>query len=144
MEYRQSMPLRFCLGLTIICFQAAVANAQKFENETAVFAALDKVTGRISALEIPINDTVVFGALKITPRVCYMRAPTEPPQTSSFVEVDEVLLNNENKRIFSGWMFAQSPGLYAVEHPTFDVWLTSCKIPRDGRSRGRQPKSPRP
>lgn len=135
---------RALIALFAVCCGAHAAAAQKLENDIAVFAALDKVTGRISALEIPINDTVTFGALKITPRVCFMRAPTEPPQTTSFVEVTEVLLNNEEKRIFSGWMFAQSPGLYAVEHPTFDVWLTNCKIPRDPRSRGKQPKSPRP
>ncbi|MDX2263708.1 MAG: DUF2155 domain-containing protein [Hyphomicrobiales bacterium] len=122
---------------------ATQANAQKFENEIAVFAALDKVTGRISALEIPVNDTATFGALKITPRVCYMRAPTEPPLTSAFVEVEELLLEEGQRRLFSGWMFAQSPGIHAVEHPTFDVWLTNCKIPREGRSRGRAPKSPR-
>ncbi len=138
------MPFRLLLICLAVCLSFGTAKAQKYENEIAVFAALDKVTGRISALEIPVNETATFGALQITPRICNMRAPTEPPLTSSFVEVDEILLNNETKRIFSGWMFAQSPGLYAVEHPTFDVWLTSCKIPREGRSRGRQPKLPRP
>ncbi|MBZ0215161.1 MAG: DUF2155 domain-containing protein, partial [Fimbriimonadaceae bacterium] len=50
------------------------------------------------------------------------------PLTSAFAEVDEVLLNDQVKRIFTGWMFASSPGLHAVEHPVFDVWLTSCKM----------------
>jgi hypothetical protein len=71
-----------------------------------VFAALDKVTGRISHLEIPINQTVQFGALKVTPRVCNSRPPTEPPHTDSFVEVDEIKLTGEVERIFTGWMFA--------------------------------------
>ena len=97
------------------------------KNPIAVFAALDKVTGRISHLEIPINKTVEFGALKVTPRVCDTRPPTEAPHTSSFVEVDEVKLTGEVQRIFTGWMFAESPGLHAVEHPVFDVWLTNCK-----------------
>ncbi|MEX2166265.1 MAG: DUF2155 domain-containing protein [Methyloceanibacter sp.] len=103
------------------------AQAEKIKNETAVFAALDKVTGRISHLEIPINQTVEFGALKVTPRVCNTRPPTEAPDTASFVEVDEIKLTGEEQRIFTGWMFAESPGLHAVEHPVFDVWLTSCK-----------------
>ncbi|HYB05364.1 MAG TPA: DUF2155 domain-containing protein [Methyloceanibacter sp.] len=103
------------------------ARADKIQNPIAVFAALDKVTGRISHLEIPINHTVRFGALKVTPRVCDTRPPTEPPNTASFVEVDEIKLNGEVERIFTGWMFAESPGLHAVEHPVFDVWLTSCK-----------------
>ena len=68
-----------------------------------------------------------FGALKVTPRVCNTRPPTEPPHTNSFVEVDEIKLTGEVERIFTGWMFADSPGLHAVEHPVFDVWLTNCK-----------------
>ena len=103
------------------------AQAEVVKNPIAVFAALDKVTGRISHLEIPMNQTVEFGALKVTPRVCDSRPPTEPPNTTSFVEVDEVTLTGQVQRIFTGWMFAESPGLHAVEHPVFDVWLTSCK-----------------
>jgi hypothetical protein len=103
------------------------ANAEKIQNPIAIFAALDKATGRISHLEIPMNETVQFGALKVTPRVCNTRPPTEPPHTSSFVEVDEIKLNGEVERIFTGWVFADSPGLHAVEHPVFDVWLTNCK-----------------
>jgi len=104
-----------------------LAYAEVIKNPIAVFAALDKVTGRISHLEIPINKTVEFGALKVTPRICDTRPPTEAPHTSSFVEVDEVKLTGEVQRIFTGWMFAESPGLHAVEHPVFDVWLTNCK-----------------
>jgi hypothetical protein len=108
---------------------SGLVHADSIKNPIAVFAALDKVTGRISHLEIPINQTVEFGALKVTPRVCDSRPPTEPPHTSSFVEVDEVKLTGEVQRIFTGWMFAESPGLHAVEHPVFDVWLTNCKTP---------------
>ena len=68
-----------------------------------------------------------FGALQVTPRVCYSRPTTEAPKTTSFVEVDEVTLDAKIKRIFTGWMFAASPGLNAVEHPVYDVWLTNCK-----------------
>ena len=109
------------------CLAIDVASADVIKNPIAVFAALDKVTGRISHLEVPINKTVEFGALKVTPRVCDSRPPTEAPDTSAFVEVDEVKLTGEVQRIFTGWMFAESPGLHAVEHPVFDVWLTNCK-----------------
>lgn len=105
------------------------AAAQRLENNKAVFAALDKVTARISRLEVKLGETVRFGALKVTPRVCYSRLPIEPPKTSTFVEIDEILLDGKEKRIFSGWMFAESPGLNAVEHPVFDVWLTECAEP---------------
>ena len=69
-----------------------------------------------------------FGSLQVTPRVCNTRPQTEAPQTTSFVEVDEQDTGkNEAKRIFSGWMFAASPGLHGVEHPVYDVWLIDCK-----------------
>ncbi|HXF54638.1 MAG TPA: DUF2155 domain-containing protein [Hyphomicrobiaceae bacterium] len=105
------------------------AQADRIANQIAVFAALDKVTARISTLQIRLNETKQFGSLKVTPRVCYTRSPTEPPRTSTFVEVDEVQLDGREDRIFTGWMFAESPGLNAVEHPVFDVWLTNCMQP---------------
>jgi hypothetical protein len=99
---------------------------QRIVNPTAVFSGLDKITGRITSFDVAINETVQFGALQVTPRACYSRPPTETPNTDAFVEVDEVTLQNEIKRIFTGWMFAASPGLHAVEHPIYDVWLTDC------------------
>ena len=101
--------------------------AQKIANPTAVFSGLDKITGRIISFDVAINETVRFGALEVTPRVCYTRPPTEAPNTDGFIEVDELTLQGELKRIFTGWMFAASPGLNAVEHPIYDVWLTDCK-----------------
>jgi hypothetical protein len=100
---------------------------QRINNPTAVFSGLDKITGRIISFDVAINETVQFGALQVTPRVCYSRPPTENPNTDAFIEVDEVTLQGEIKRIFNGWMFAASPGLHAVEHPIYDVWLTDCK-----------------
>ena len=100
---------------------------QRINNPTAVFSGLDKITGRIISFDVAINETVQFGALQVTPRVCYSRPPTETPNTDAFVEVDEVTLQGEIKRIFTGWMFAASPGLHAVEHPIYDVWITDCK-----------------
>ena len=112
---------------------AGPAHAQRIDNEIAVFAALDKVTARISRLEIGLGQTVRFGSLVVTPRSCYSRPPTEPPKTSAFVEVVEVKIDGTQKGLFSGWMFAESPGLNAVEHPVFDVWLTECGKPVGGR-----------
>ena len=109
---------------------AGAAHADRIENGVAVFAALDKVTARTSKFEVPLNETATFGALKVTPRVCYSCPPTEQPKTSSFVEVDEIQLDGQHKRIFTGWMFAERPGINAVEHPVFDVWLTDCEKPK--------------
>jgi hypothetical protein len=108
---------------------SSTAHAERIENTVAVFSALDKVTARISKFEVTLGQTATFGALKVTPRACYSRPTTEQPKTTTFVEVDEVQLDGKEKRIFTGWMFAESPGLYGVEHPTFDVWLTECQKP---------------
>jgi hypothetical protein len=102
------------------------AHADKFRNPKAVFAGLDKVTGRIISFEVAIDETVQFGALQLTPKVCFTRAANQSPQTTSFIEVDEITLSNEQRRIFTGWMFASSPGLNGVEHPVYDIWLTNC------------------
>jgi hypothetical protein len=101
--------------------------SQKIPNPTAVFSGLDKITGRITTFEVAINETVQFGALRVRPRACYTRPPTEAPNTTGFIEVDEVTLQGEVKRLFRGWMFAASPGLHGVEHPIYDVWLSDCK-----------------
>ncbi|GEP00721.1 DUF2155 domain-containing protein [Methylobacterium haplocladii] len=106
---------------------ASPAQADKIKNPTAVFSGLDKITGRIVSFEVAVDETVQFGALQLTPRVCYSRPPTETPKTTAFLEVDEVTLDNKYRRIFTGWMFASSPGLHAIEHPIYDVWLVDCK-----------------
>jgi hypothetical protein len=103
------------------------ALADKISNPIAVFDGLDKITGRIISFEVAVDETVQFGALQITPRVCYSRPPTDAPQTDAFAQVDEIDEQKQIKRIFSGWMFADSPGLHGVEHPIFDIWLTACK-----------------
>jgi hypothetical protein len=106
---------------------AGGAEADKIKNPTAVFSGLDKITGRIVSFEAAIDETVQFGALQMTPRVCYTRPPTESPNTTSFLEVDEVTLDSKTRRIFTGWMFAASPGLHGIEHPVYDIWLVECK-----------------
>jgi hypothetical protein len=107
---------------------AAAAKAAPLNNPVAVFSGLDKITGRIIQFDVLIDETVQFGALQVTPRVCHTRPPTEPAQTTAFVEVDEITLANEIQRLFTGWVFAASPGLHAVEHPVYDVWLVDCKM----------------
>ena len=127
---RTSFFISASAAAALLALAVSSARADRIENGVAVFAALDKVTARTSKFEVPLNETVTFGALKVTPRSCYSRPPTEQPKTTSFVEVDEVQLDGQQKRIFTGWMFAESPGLNAVEHPVFDVWLTDCEKPK--------------
>jgi hypothetical protein len=103
--------------------------AQKIVNKKASFSGLDKITGRIINFDEDIGETVQFGALRVKTDACYTRPATEAANTDAFVEVDEITLQGEVKRIFSGWMFAASPGLHGIEHPIYDIWLTDCKAP---------------
>jgi hypothetical protein len=105
----------------------AGARADEIRNPTAIFAGLDKITGRIISFDVAMDETVQFGTLQITPRVCLTRPQTEAPLTEGFVEVDEIEAAKTSRRVFSGWMFAASPGLHGVEHPVYDVWLKDCK-----------------
>jgi hypothetical protein len=103
--------------------------AQKILNKKASFSGLDKITGRIIHFDEDIGETIQFGALRVKTDACYTRPATAATNTDAFVEVDEITLQGEVKRIFSGWMFAASPGLHGVEHPIYDIWLTDCKGP---------------
>ena len=112
--------------------QAQVSqDGTKIATPIAAFSGLDKITGRIISFDVAIDETVQFGALQVTPRVCYTRPQTMAPLTTTFVEVDEITLDNKIRRIFTGWMFADSPGLHAVEHAVYDVWLTDCRMSSD-------------
>src|SRR3954462_9099868 len=117
--------------------------AQKIANKKASFSGLDKITGRIIHFDEDIGEPVQFGALRVKTDSRYTRPATEAANTDAFVEVDEITLQGEVKRIFSGWMFAASPGLHGVEHPIYDIWLTDCKGP-DTTVVNAQPDAPKP
>jgi hypothetical protein len=116
---------------------ASFARAERVENPIAIFNGLDKITGITTRFEVKVKEEATFGGLRVKPFVCYTRPVTEAPKTTSFVQVEELPAETKvgtatitgGKRIFSGWMFAESPGLNAVEHPIFDVWLVGCLDP---------------
>lgn len=115
------------LSLLGVLAAALPASAERLANPVAIFSGIDKITGRITTFDVYIDETVQFGALQVTPKVCYSRDESEAQRIDAFVEVDEITLDRKIRRIFTGWMFADSPGLNAVEHPIYDVWLTGCK-----------------
>ncbi len=119
------------LAATALACVTSIAAAERVKNPIAEFTGVDKITGRIITFDVYIDETVQFGALQVTPRVCYSRPKEEEPKTDAFVEVDEITLDRKIRRIFTGWMFAESPGLNAVEHAIYDVWLKSCKQSSD-------------
>ena len=127
--------LMFAASAASLMFAASAALAQDAEPPeppltVAVLQGLDKVTARISTISAPINDTVRFGSLHITARTCTKTPPTEPPEVTAFLEVTEAQPGELPKPVFSGWMFASSPALSAMEHPVYDVWVIDCRAAR--------------
>ena len=117
------------LPFLVVAATVAPAAAERISNPIAIFAGLDKVTGLTTTFEAKIGEEKRFGGLYVKADACYTRDVTEEPRTTSFVEVEEIESDNSRKKIFSGWMFAESPGLSAVDHPIYDVWLTGCRDP---------------
>ena len=106
--------------------------------DIAVLQGLDKVTARISTLDAPINQSIRFGTLAIVVRHCRKTPPEERPETTAFLEIDDIRRGQAPIRLFSGWMFASSPALSALEHPVYDVWVIGCRrrSTSDGSSSG--------
>lgn len=123
------MKQKLLLAAALAVCGALPSQADRIANPIAVFNGLDKITGVTTTFEIPITEERRFGSLVVKPEVCYTRSITEEPKTTSFVKVEELQSDNSRKPVFSGWMFAESPGLNAVEHPVYDVWLTGCRDP---------------
>ena len=87
---------------------------------------LDKITGRPTSITAQIGKPVQFATLTITARFCYSTPQSETPETAAFVQIEDHRPDQPARRIFSGWMYASSPGLNGVEHPLYDVWVISC------------------
>lgn len=102
--------------------------------KTVRLAGLDKITGRISSFDAPVDRPTGFGVLEIIPRTCHKRPPEEPPETSAYLEIRDLGFSKHSgpkkddagKVVFSGWMFASSPALSALEHPVYDIWVIDC------------------
>ncbi len=118
---RRYWPAAF--AILILCSSGPGAAAAE---QTAILRGLDKVTARISTVRAVIGQPVRFGSLEIVARVCRKTPPEEPPESAAFLEIDDVKPGEEPQRIFSGWMFASSPALSALEHPVYDVWVVDC------------------
>ncbi len=118
--------------LLFSCVNSLSKEYEVFENlediSVVTLSALDKITTQLSTIEIRRDQTVRFGTLKITLRHCRKNPPEETPETVAFLEITDVGHNNQNNKIFSGWMFASSPALSPLEHPVYDVWVKDCKI----------------
>ena len=113
------------LALTLGWSGAALAAPMQI----VVLGGLDKVTAHVSTFEVPVGKTVTFGALQITARACDKHPPEETPESTAFLEVIEARPGETPHQLFSGWMFASSPALSAMDNPIYDLWVLDCKNP---------------
>lgn len=127
--------IRWWLGIPAFLVAGLAASSpaytQTIGNPVAMFTGLDKITGRITVFDVYIDETVQFGSLQLTPKACYSSPSSEAQSVAAFVQVDEVSLQATMKRVFSGWMFADSPALSAIDNAVYDVWLIACKQTSD-------------
>ena len=114
--------------LALLALLAAAWGAN-LKGSAAVLQGMDKVTARISTFDAEIGKTTRYGDLEIVVRTCRKRPPEEPPESAAFVEIFEAKKDRERRKVFSGWMFASSPALSAMEHPVYDIWVIDCRVP---------------
>lgn len=112
--------------------QARDAKATPNAERVARIAALDKRTGLSRVFEGNPGSVFSFGTLTIALKACEVTPPWEQKLTGAFLQVDDAEQRNgqrgARKRVFSGWMFAESPSLNPLEHPRYDVWVRSCAM----------------
>lgn len=116
------------LSFTAICsaLLCSIANAKEIDTNMARMQAMDKITGRVSVIDVPVNGEVIFESFSINVRACKTRPPEEAPENFAFVDVVDQLNEKSSVNVFKGWMLSSSPALNAVEHPIYDVWLIKC------------------
>lgn len=117
------------VGLATALLALPALAAASLPNRVAVLQGLDKVTARVSLVEAPVGEEVRFGTLAITARTCLETPPTEPPESAAFLEIRTIEPGEPERTDFVGWMLASSPGLSALEHPVYDVWVIDCEDP---------------
>jgi hypothetical protein len=123
--------MRLALAAAALASVAGVAGtsgaAEMTAEPIAVMQGLDKITARVSRFEAPVGKTVTFFTLSVVVRECARSAPEDRPENAAFVQIFETRPGEEQRRLFSGWMFSSSPALSALEHPVYDVNLLECK-----------------
>ncbi|AFX99360.1 hypothetical protein A1OE_1182 [Candidatus Endolissoclinum faulkneri L2] len=122
-----------CMGASInlqafdVCAQILPLKNEWRQHNVAVLQGLNKVTGRITSFEVMIGHIVSFGTFRIRVDTCQDLPPILPPESAAFLHIEDQLPDEEICDLFTGWMFASSVSLHAVEHPIYSIWLISCR-----------------
>lgn len=109
-----------------LLFTILNAHASEIDMNTARMQAMDKITGHVSVINVPVNGSITFGSLSIVVRSCKTRPVEETPENFAFIDISDKGLKGEETNVFKGWMLSSSPATNALEHPIYDVWLLQC------------------
>lgn len=98
------------------------------DGSLVILQGLDKETARIQTFGGKVGSVVSFRTLEIAIRRCQKTPPQLKPEKAAFLQIYDVDPETKKKKlVFSGWMFASSPALSAMDHPTYDIWVRDCK-----------------
>ena len=90
--------------------------------------ALDKVTAKTSDIRLAIGEKKFFGSLEIKGLKCQLSEDSEFIDTVAYLQVKDLASKDNNQVfLFNGWTFASSPTLQSIDHPIYDLWITSCE-----------------
>lgn len=120
--------------LILLLFVPARAATETPMNDMPVvkLRTLDKVTARTVTFEASVGATVKFGKFYIKIQTCRKAPPIEQPEAAAFLQIWQVTQEKKAEWVFSGWMFASSPGLSSIDHPVYDVWVLDCLPEKTG------------
>lgn len=118
--------INYTLSL-MFCFSAMqIANATEIETNSAKMQAMDKITGRVNEIIVPVKSKISFGDFSLVLRSCKKRPAEETPENFAFVDVADKSFGEDEYNIFKGWLISSTPGINAIEHPIYDIWLLEC------------------
>ena len=90
--------------------------------------ALDKITAKTSAIRLAIGEKNFFGSLEIKALKCNFSESGYVSDTVAYIQVKDLSARDNNRVfLFNGWTFASSPTLQSIDHPVYDLWITSCE-----------------
>ena len=117
---------KFLTSIALGCLFLTKVYAADIAQNTARLQAMDKITGRVSEIDVPVNGLANYGTFSILVRKCVTKSAEETPENTAFIDIVDNYQTDHPVNIFKGWMFSSSPALNAVEHPIYDVWLLQC------------------
>jgi len=90
--------------------------------------ALDKITAKTSAFKLTVGEKKLFGPLEIVVQKCQNSENKDITDTVAYLQVKDLSSKDNNQVfLFNGWTFASSPTLQSIDHPVYDLWITSCE-----------------